>query len=253
MSISIVTITLNSENTIDRCLRSVANQIHKPAEYLVIDGSSSDRTLEMVEPYKKKKVVDKAISKKDRGISHAFNRGIAAANEKYICLINSDDWIEPNYIEEAEKIIRISEPDIILGTLVFVKGNNHRTIQPKLPSEFPIKNWKNFRVNHPGSIIKKELLNKVGCYDEKYQYAMDVDLMLKLLKLSPTIAVMSNSKVFQGGEGVSQTHIAESLLEVALIELKFGRSVVKTSFALLFRIAKSLLKLFLIRWKLMSG
>ena len=165
-------------------------------------------------------------------------------------MLNSDDWIDPNYIEEATKVIQEKDPDIILPTLVFVKDGVLRTINPELPKGFPINDWLFFRYNHPGCIIRKKLLVEVGGYDEKYKYAMDIDLMLKLIRLKPHIVHLSNARVFQGGYGVSQSHFVSALLEVAFIEVKFGRKRFAAGFGFCFRVFKVLIKKTLVHLKL---
>jgi len=250
MAVSLITITLNSGSTIDKCLNSVEHQTLPPNEYKIIDGLSRDKTLEIVNSYKSKNIVNEVLSEKDRGISDAFNKGISVSNSEFVCMLNSDDWIDPNYIEEANKVLKEDDPDIILPTLVFVKDGESRTLNPELPKGFPINHWLFFRYNHPGSIIRKKLLVEVGGYDEKYKYAMDIDLMLKLIQLKPHIVHLANARVFQGGYGVSQSHFVSALLEVAFIEVKFGRTRVGAGFGFCFRVLKVLVKKTLIRLKL---
>ena len=86
---SIITVVLNGEKYIERCIKSVLAQKVKNFEYIIVDGKSKDRTMSIIKKYKNK--IKKIISKKDRGIYDAFNKGMSLCSGKYICIVNSDD------------------------------------------------------------------------------------------------------------------------------------------------------------------
>ena len=92
--ISIVTITYNSEKTLEETIQSVVSQEYNNFEYLIIDGGSTDHTLDIVNKYRDKIAV--VVSETDKGISDAFNKGIRLATGEIIGIINSELWIQIN-------------------------------------------------------------------------------------------------------------------------------------------------------------
>ena len=95
--ISIITVCYNSEKTISRTIESIINQTYKNIEYIIIDGKSDDKTLEIIDNYKNN--ISKIISEKDNGIYDAFNKGLNICNGDLIGFVNSDDILTPNALE----------------------------------------------------------------------------------------------------------------------------------------------------------
>ena len=95
--ISIITVCYNSEKTIERSIQSIINQSYKNIEFIIIDGSSSDNTLEIIDKYKE--MISIKISEKDSGIYDAFNKGLNICNGDLIGFVNSDDYLMPDALE----------------------------------------------------------------------------------------------------------------------------------------------------------
>lgn len=178
--VSIITVAYNSEKTIAQTIESVLNQTVAPLEYLIIDGASKDKTIEIVESYREafeaKNIDYRVTSEPDKGIYDAMNKGISMAKGDFIGMINSDDWYENNVIERVKKLyqehkfaycfsnIRMHKSD---GT-TFIK----RAKDGKIASS---RGW-----NHPTSFVSKEI------YDQ-FKYACeslhdDFDFYLKVKK-----------------------------------------------------------------------
>lgn len=102
MKISIITITYNSEKTIEETILSIINQNYQNIEYIIIDGGSKDNTLNIINKYKTK--ISKVISEPDNGISDAFNKGIREATGDIIGIINSDDILNIDTLNELNNI-----------------------------------------------------------------------------------------------------------------------------------------------------
>ena len=141
-TIAITTITLNSENTIVRCLKSIAGQTALANEVVVVDGDSEDQTAQIVEQEAAKGLVTKYLSEPDEGISDAFNKAWKLTNSDYVCNLNSDDWLSHDYLEICQKYFAESEADILIGRLAFTRDSGTQWIDPKLPTEYPITSWK---------------------------------------------------------------------------------------------------------------
>ena len=241
-TIAITTITLNSENTVARCLESVAGQTSPANDVVVVDGNSEDQTTKIIQQEVAKGLVTKYLSEPDQGISDAFNKAWKLTNSDYVCNLNSDDWLSHDYLQICQKYFAESEADILIGRLAFTRDSGTQWIDPKLPTEYPIKSWKNFAINHPGMVIKKSLLEVACGYDERYKFAMDTDLFLRLLKFDPKIKVMREAVVFQSDKGVSQRKWLSTLIELRNVEISHGRHLVAATSVLLLRIVRVTIK-----------
>ena len=111
---SIITVVLNGEKYIEKTIKSIISQSYKSYEHIIIDGGSTDKTLNIINKYKK---ITKIISKKDKGIYDAFNIGMSYAKGDYICFVNSDDVLKRNALKIINKYIEIN-PKLILYLVV---------------------------------------------------------------------------------------------------------------------------------------
>ena len=159
MKISIITVCFNSEETIVSTLNSVLSQTYDEIEHIIIDGGSTDRTLDILDQYNfKNKIV---VSESDDGIYDAMNKGIKIAQGDIITILNSDDiYQSSSTISEVMKdIIDNPEKDIFLGDVVFFNKNNFN----KIFRYYSAKNFKSkllldgIMPPHPSSFIKKKI------------------------------------------------------------------------------------------------
>lgn len=180
MLFSIITVCFNSEKTIERTIKSVLEQSFQDYEYILVDGKSSDRTLEIVHQYEplfngKMKV----ISERDEGIYDAMNKGIRAASGELIGIVNSDDYYEKDALEKIAKAYEGYDYTIIYGlvrsvtdgkeVMVFLK--NHELLEKDM-------------ITHPSCFITKKLYERFGMYSLKYPYSADYEFMLRVKKES---------------------------------------------------------------------
>ena len=128
---SIVTVCFNSEKTIKTTIESVLQQKYKDYEYIIVDGASKDGTMEIVKSYETKfEGRLRYISEPDKGIYDAFNKGIKMSKGKYVWIVNSDDYIEPNALEKLIAITSqytFENAPIISAATRFIKGD-HTTV-----------------------------------------------------------------------------------------------------------------------------
>ena len=113
--ISFITVTKNSGKTLNRCIKSVKNQKRRNFEHLIIDGKSTDKTIEIIKS--NQKYIDIAISKKDKNIWEAINLGIKKSNGHVICVVNSDDVVYKNASQIIERYFKKNNIDYLLGTV----------------------------------------------------------------------------------------------------------------------------------------
>lgn len=174
--ISIITICYNSAKTIERTIQSVVSQDYANREYIIVDGLSSDSTMDIVGKYKDQ--IDIIVSEKDQGISDAFNKGIRRATGDIIVMINADDILLPGALS---KVAQVWTPEIdILATNVIMKDAETGYECRETPSTtFPLMPF--FRhVAHQGAYISRECYQKYGLYDINIRWPMDLEYLMRV-------------------------------------------------------------------------
>ncbi|MFT6783986.1 MAG: glycosyltransferase involved in cell wall biosynthesis [Saprospiraceae bacterium] len=176
MKISIITICLNAEKTIERTIKSVLSQEYENVQYIVIDGMSKDNTLEIINKYRSN--INIVISEKDNGISEAFNKGLALAQGELIGILNSDDWYEPNALKNASRLFLLNKKSIIHSNTYYWLKNGKKGL--KMSSEIGIKNpFYGCTIRHPSCFIPMSVYKKVGSYDMRLKVTMDYDFFIR--------------------------------------------------------------------------
>ena len=155
MTVTIITICFNSEAVIKKTIESVLNQTYTDIEYIIIDGASKDKTVEIAESYKDafadKGIDFKIFSEPDKGIYDAMNKGIAKATGELVGLINSGDFYEPQMIETAVKAYEEKPYDIFYGDINLIKDNGQIIVKKSRYDKFPTsRHW-----NHPTMVVRK--------------------------------------------------------------------------------------------------
>lgn len=182
MKVSVITPSFNQGKFIERTILSVLNQTYKNIEYLIVDGGSTDETMEVINRYRDR--IDVVIHEKDKGQSDAINKGFKLANGELVGWINSDDILFSNCIEKMVYLANL-HPDgsIYYPALIqLIDENDNVTGQVKKY----IKNkstliQEDYCLIQQGSFYKSALVKKVNYLDTNKHYCMDLDLWLKLL------------------------------------------------------------------------
>lgn len=182
MLISVITSTYNSASFLANALDSFKTQNYAQKELILVDGGSTDKTLEIIE---KSAIADKIISERDRGIYDALNKGVALASGDIIGILHSDDMFFDAEVLKSVADLFIAEPrlEAVYGDLLYVDRDDTDKV---------IRNWKSgdfdiaklaygWMPPHPALFIKKECFLKYGLYDLQYQSAADYDLILRFL------------------------------------------------------------------------
>jgi len=173
---SIITVCFNSERTIKRTIESVLNQTYKNIEYLIIDGDSSDKTVDIVRQYEPLfNGRMKWISEPDNGIYDAMNKGISMASGGLVGIINSDDYYEPDAVENMMSAMGNEPYQVLYGAV--------RTINNGMEQNIAIYSHMFLResmIAHPGCFITKQLYDELGVYDTQFISAADYDFMLRM-------------------------------------------------------------------------
>ncbi len=179
IKISIITVCFNSEKTISHTIESVLNQTYDDIEYIIVDGSSTDSTMDIVREYEPGfNGRMRYISEPDGGIYFAMNKGISMASGELIGLINSDDWYE---YDAVERIVHTyvsagkNRLSVIHGQTYAYNGSSMTAVTTLSPNELKTKGMG----SHPSCFVTKETYNMLGGFNEEYRYVSDYDFMLR--------------------------------------------------------------------------
>lgn len=177
VKVSVITACYNAENQIEETLRSVIKQTYSDIEYIIVDGASTDNTLEIIKKYGEK--VSKIISEKDNGIYNAMNKGIKAASGDLIFFLNADDVfineiVVEKFSEEAEKTAKT----LLLGDILML---NRYTGEYYYEKQYFIDKMQllNSTVFHPATFFKREVFEKYGIYNENNRVVSDYEWYVK--------------------------------------------------------------------------
>lgn len=174
--ISIITVSYNAVSTIEQTILSVINQGFEDYEYIIIDGGSTDGTIEIIKKYQDK--ITYWISEPDKGIYDAMNKGIKIASGELISILNSDDWYEKGTLATvAQNFYLKPNLDVIHGLLRIINIEND---VPSLIRGHYSSNLNNGMIEHPTCFVKNELFKKIGVFNNNYKSAADYDWMLRV-------------------------------------------------------------------------
>lgn len=182
MKISIITIVFNRVNVIKDTIESVLGQTYENIEYIIIDGLSTDGTIDVVNEYKDR--INKIISEPDKGLYDAINKGIKQATGDVIGLIHSDDFYTDNQvIQRVVDVFKKDNKDSVFGDLLYIKDDNHdKVLRYYSAKKFtPEKLIYGLMPPHPTFFCKKEIYEKYGLYKTDYIIAADYEMLFRLL------------------------------------------------------------------------
>ena len=183
LKVSIITVVYNNKSTIKNAIESVLNQTYKNIEYIVIDGASTDGTIEIIESYANK--MDKFVSEPDKGIYDAMNKGLKLATGDIVGILNSDDIYANNkVIETVADAFQKNDCDAIYGDLVYVDKEDLNKIIRYWKSK-PFKKGlfkKGWHPAHPTYFVKKDVYDRYGLFNHDFKIAADYELMLRFME-----------------------------------------------------------------------
>ena len=231
MKISIITITYNSSRTLKDTIDSVLKQRHRPLQYILVDGKSTDNTLQIVQDYKnsfdKAGIELKWISEPDKGISDAFNKGIKMSDGKLVGIINSDDKLT----DESLNILASNYEDnisVYYGNCIIFNDLTKEKYEA-MPSFSKNKKLlrKGMALFHPSTFIAKSAYDNYGLYDVGYKYCMDRDILLRMYSKGARFKYINESLAAYREGGVNQQNYKKCALENRNISVRFGMNPIK--------------------------
>lgn len=215
--VSIITVSYNSEKTIKRTIESVLHQTYKNIEYIIIDGASTDHTVDIVKGYEKDfcgRLV--WVSEPDAGVYYAMNKGIEKASGELIGILNSDDYYEPDAVENMVSALGKEKYQILYGFMRTLKNGEEYSIAIRTH-----KDLRNGMIAHPTCFVTRQTYADLGMYNTKYKSVADYDFMLRMLdnpnvQFKPVYRLITN---FEQG-GMSSTTMA--WLELLKLQKEHG-------------------------------
>lgn len=181
--VSIITVCFNSVKTISETLKSVTEQDYSQIEYIIIDGGSTDGTLDVIQSYSDK--IHLVISEPDKGIYDAMNKGIAKAKGDIVGLLNADDlYNNNNVISKVASLFVDSNLDACYGDLIYFSDKSPEKVarywrsSPFVTGLFA-KGW---CPPHPTLFVRRQLYLKYGAFDTAYAMGNDVELMMRFFE-----------------------------------------------------------------------
>lgn len=182
IKVSIITVTYNSAKYVDDCINSIIRQNYKNIEYIVIDGNSTDGTLDIIKKYSS--YITKLVSEEDDGMYDALNKGMQLATGDVVGILNSDDVLAAaDVISEIVNCFQQNNVDSLYGDLVYVDPFDLQKV---------LRFWKGLPYDrrrfkygwmpaHPTFYIRRELIEKFGGYESRYFTAADFEFMVRYL------------------------------------------------------------------------
>ncbi len=238
--ISVITVVFNGEKHLEETIKSVIYQTYENIEYIIIDGGSTDRSIEIIRQYEDK--IDYWVTQKDFGIYDAMNKGISLARGELTNLLNSDDYYADDHV--ITKTIEHFKPgnSILIADTLIINNNKSSVFIfngniNKLYYQIPFM--------HPSCFIPLEIYRKKGLYSLSYKVASDVDLLMRLIYNGVTMQKLPFIAVAMRQEGASNSNFVAGRVEYANIFFNYSHNKSLTLYGLI----KSVLLFYLSKMK----
>ncbi len=214
---SVITVCYNAEATLEDTIQSVISQTYHHVEYIIVDGASKDRTMDIVNRYRDRIAV--VVSEPDKGLYDAMNKGIRLATGDYLCFLNAgDSFHEDDTLQQmVHSIHTLQLPDVLYGETELVDHEGHFLRMRRLQAPEHLT-WKSFRqgmlVCHQAFFPRRDL---VMPYDLRYRFSADFDWCIKIMKKSKVLHNTHLTLIDYLAEGMTTHNHQASLKERFLI------------------------------------
>lgn len=220
--ITIFTVTLNSVDTIEKTILSVKRQNLNNYEYIVIDGGSTDGTVDIINKYNK--CISYWLSEKDYGPADATNKAIAVSRGKYLFWLCADDWVDPDYLKISLEILNCNpNADYVFGNLVYFNRDGSKAFTQK-GDKFYFKTirYQMPHMNTPSMVIRRSAFEKYGLIDIDYYVASDYEWIVRLHNLGGYGIFCEKLYANHRLGGISTNYFYKGLKEVRRASIKYG-------------------------------
>ena len=220
--ISVVTVCFNSELTIEKTIRSVLSQSFRELQYVIVDGQSSDRTIEIIRKYAAQDPRVQWVSEKDRGIYDAMNKGTKLSRGQFIHYLNSDDCLIDSevYLQVAASL---KDPKTLYyGQIKYLHSDGKTSLLGYPFLKHDIK-YELKGIHQPATFFPRQQFEKIGFFEIQYRYAADYDLLRRFYKSGPS-QFIPLQVTEMADDGASKNNFEKALAENTEIAKKFGDS-----------------------------
>lgn len=194
--VTIVTVVRNGAKYLKYAIESIISQSYKNIEYIIIDGGSTDGTLEIIKQYEF--AVNRWISEPDNGIYDAMNKGINLAGGSIIGILNSDDWYESDTIELVVATFMAQACDVVTGDML-IWQNSSEFVRVKPNISWPRVKYGIFKINHPATFVSRDVYRDYS-FDIRYPTAADLKFLLQLILINKKFSYLNKVLVnFRAG------------------------------------------------------
>lgn len=210
---SVITVCYNAEATLEDTIQSVISQTYHHVEYIIVDGASKDRTMDIVNRYRER--ISVVVSEPDKGLYDAMNKGIRLATGDYLCFLNAgDSFHEDDTLQQMVHSIHGTQlPDVLYGETELVDHEGHFLRMRRLQAPEHLT-WKSFRqgmlVCHQAFFARRDL---VMPYDLRYRFSADFDWCIKIMKQSKVLHNTHLTLIDYLSEGMTTRNHKASLKE----------------------------------------
>ena len=227
LKISIITPSFNQGQYIEECILSVINQNYPNVEHIIIDGGSTDNTVDIIKKYEQR--ITYWISEKDSGQSEAINKGLNQATGDIVTWLNSDDLYLPESLNKVENLFRENKDVKLIHGSSVLFGVNFKEKLIKSPENGLTERYLAYiPFPQPSSFFKRDILSSIGLLDEHLHYGMDYDL---LVRIALNYFILKTDEVFSNYRLHSESKTKNGLgfaKEWSIIFSKVLRSIPKT-------------------------
>lgn len=239
--LSVITVVFNGEKTLEDTIKSVLNQTYKNVEYIVVDGGSTDSTLEIIKKYDDQ--IAYWLSEKDSGLYDAMNKAIKLTKGDWVHILNADDYYVDNQVlEKASQCLLEPEKYFYYFTMKFQEVNGQINTQ-KYPVSFLnyLKLFYSAYIPHPTLFVARRQYDKLGLFDTNFKIAADHDLILRLCKnYQPKFFDIPVTLMRDGG--VSSVNFKKTFADFREVTIKNGLNKYLAFLIFYFKVAKMFFK-----------
>lgn len=225
--VSIIIAVYNGANTLQHCLDSITQQTYQKKELIIIDGGSTDATIDLLNEYDEH--ISYWISEPDSGIYNAWNKGLAKTNGDWVCFLGADDYLWNSHVLDnmVQSLIELPKDIRVAYGQVMLVNNNRENLHAYGEPWNEVKS--RFRqlmsIPHPGAMHRSSLFQELGRYNESFRIAGDYELLLRELKTRdayfiPNIIIVA---MMQGGFSSDPAYSLSSLREMRYAQKIHGQ------------------------------
>lgn len=236
--VTVITVVLNGVKYIEETIKSVINQTYDNVEYIVIDGGSTDGTLDIVKKYKD--AVDYWVSEPDEGISDAFNKGIGLSRGDIIGIINAGDWYEIDTVAQVVSHLSTEQADIVHGMSQYWDSRAKKT---KLVCANHDLLYREMTVCHLTVFVLRRCYKSIGLFRKEFHYAMDYEWLLRAKVSGMTFFYINRCLAHIREGGISERRWLFALWEVANAKSLYFQSRIKHLLYFVYQVIKGAVRL----------